>query len=81
VVVCLERGADCLHTVQLMPLHPIPNTSSSLASLKPDWIYLSSRPTGLPRLSRQHAVKRIYVCITLKAKIYRVIEIKLNQLV
>ena len=28
----LERGADCLHVVQLMPLHP--KTSSSLASLK-----------------------------------------------
>ena len=79
MVVCLERGADCLHTVQLMPLHP--KTPSSLASLKPDWICLSSRPTGLPRLSRQHAVKRVYVCITLKAKIYRVIEIKLNQLI
>jgi len=22
VVVCLERGADCLHMVQLTPLHP-----------------------------------------------------------
>jgi len=22
VVICLERGADCLHMVQLMPLHP-----------------------------------------------------------
>jgi len=28
----LERGADCLHMVQLMPLLPI--TSSSLASFK-----------------------------------------------
>ena len=32
VVVCLERGADCLHMVQLMPLHPL--TPSSLASFK-----------------------------------------------
>ena len=32
MVVCLERGADCLHMVQLMPLHP--KTSSSLASFK-----------------------------------------------
>ena len=22
MVACLERGADCLHMVQLMPLHP-----------------------------------------------------------
>jgi len=32
VVICLERGADCLHMVQLMPLHP--KTPSSLAALK-----------------------------------------------
>jgi len=30
VVICLERRADCLHMVQLMPLHP--ETPSSLAS-------------------------------------------------
>jgi len=32
VVICLERGADCLHMVQLMPLHP--KSLSSLASFK-----------------------------------------------
>ena len=32
MVVCLERGADCLHVVQLMPVHP--KTPSSLASFK-----------------------------------------------
>ena len=32
VVMCLERGADCLHVVQLMPLHP--RTPESLASFK-----------------------------------------------
>jgi len=52
VVVCLERGADCLHMVQLMPLHP--KTSSSLASFKsrlvlPFWyrltrVVLENRP-------------------------------------
>jgi len=30
VVICLQQGADCLHMVQLMPLHP--KTQSSLAS-------------------------------------------------
>jgi len=30
MVICLERGADCSHMVQLMPLHP--KTSPSLAS-------------------------------------------------
>ena len=47
VVICLQRGADCLHMVQLMPLHP--KTPSSLASYNPDWFYLSG--TGLPSLS------------------------------
>ena len=32
MVICLERGADCLHMVQLMSLHP--KTPSSLASFK-----------------------------------------------
>ena len=32
VVIWLERGADCLHMVHLMPLHP--KTPSSLASFK-----------------------------------------------
>ena len=32
VIICLDRGADCLHTVQLVPLHP--QTPSSLASFK-----------------------------------------------
>jgi len=32
VVICLERGEDCLHMVQLMPLHP--KTPSSLALFK-----------------------------------------------
>jgi len=47
VVICLERGADCLHMVELMPLHP--KTHLVLPHLNPDWFYLSD--TGLPRLS------------------------------
>ena len=44
VVICLERGADCLHMVQLMPLHP--KIPSSLASFKsrvvlPFWYWLT----------------------------------------
>ena len=44
MVLCLERGADCLHMVQLMPLHP--ETPSPLASFKsrlvlPFWYQLS----------------------------------------
>ena len=32
LVISLEQGADCLHMVQLMPMHP--KTPSSLASFK-----------------------------------------------
>ena len=32
MVICLQLCADCLHMVQLMPLHP--KTQSSLASFK-----------------------------------------------
>ena len=43
VVISLERGADCLHMVQLMPLHP--KTRSSLASIatlvSPFWYRLT----------------------------------------
>jgi len=47
MVICLERGADCLHMVKL-----VPKTPSSLASFKhlnPYWFYLSG--TDLTRLS------------------------------
>jgi len=38
MVICLERGADCLHMVQLMSLHPkTPIISSHFNS---DWFYL-----------------------------------------
>ena len=37
VVFCLERGADCLHMVQLMPLP----SRHLLSHLNPDWFYLS----------------------------------------
>jgi len=48
-IICLERGADCLHVVQLMPVHP--KTPLSLASFKsrlvlPFWYQLT-----IPRLS------------------------------
>ena len=47
MVICLERGADCLRMVQLMPV-PSPNPDL-LLHLSPDWFYLSG--TGVPRLS------------------------------
>ena len=36
MVIYLERGADCLYVVQLMPLPP--KTPSSLASFKSRWV-------------------------------------------
>ena len=42
MVICLERGANCLRMVQLMPLHLLPH-------INPDWFYFSG--TGSPRLS------------------------------
>jgi len=44
MVICLQRGANCLHVVQLMPLHH--KTPSSLASFKsklalPFWYQLT----------------------------------------
>jgi len=44
LVWCQERGADCLHMVQLMPLHP--KTHHILPYINPDWFYLPD--TGLP---------------------------------
>jgi len=32
MVICLERGADCLHVVQLMPLHLKTPTLASFKS-------------------------------------------------
>jgi len=49
VVICLERGADDLHMVQLMPLHP-----SSLALLKYRMVYF--RGARLPILSGREAI-------------------------
>ena len=37
--ICLERGADCLHIVQLMPL-ACPKPCRLLPHLNPDWLYL-----------------------------------------
>jgi len=40
VVVCLEKGADCLHMVQLMRLSA-QKPHCLLRHLNPDWFYLS----------------------------------------
>jgi len=50
MVICLEQGADCLHMVQLMPLHS--KTPLSLASFK-SRLVLPLWYTGLPMFSRK----------------------------
>ena len=46
MVICLKRGADCLHTVQLMPL-PLQNPIIS-SHLNPDWftLFVPAYPTS-----------------------------------
>jgi len=75
MVFCLQRGADCLHMVQLMPLHP--ETPSSLAPFKsrlvlPFWcrftqVVLEKRPlngcsssSSILLLIVQHAVMCLF---------------------
>ena len=51
MVICLERGADCLHVVQLMALHNL------LLHLNPDWFtYLVPAYLGYPG---KETVKRV----------------------
>ena len=45
MVICLEQGADCLHMVQLMPLHPkTPPFPSSFKSRLVSWLMV--QPIG-----------------------------------
>jgi len=55
VVICLEQGADCLHIVQLMPLHAKP--PSSFASFKSRQV-LTFLEQVYPGCPGQEAVKR-----------------------
>ena len=57
VVICLERGADCLHMVQVMPL---PLTVSCFSKMQIGFTFLVLADMGSPR---QRAVK--WVCVVL----------------
>jgi len=57
VVICLQRGADCLHMVQLMPL-PSQNPIISCLKSNPDWFYLSGT-RAYPGCPGKEAVKRV----------------------
>ena len=55
MVICLERGADCFHMVQLMPLHP---KTSFLASFK-SRLVLPFQLLAYPGCPGKEAVKRV----------------------
>jgi len=55
VVICPERGADCLHIDKLMPLHPRTKPHRLLPHLNPDWFYLSG--IAYPGCPGKQAVK------------------------
>jgi len=56
VVIRLQQGADCLHMVQLMPLHP--KTPSSLASFKSRLVFTFLVP-AYPGCPGKQAVERV----------------------
>ena len=56
MVIHLEQGADCLHVVQLMPLHPKPR--HLLPHVNSDWFtFLVLAYPGHPG---KEAAKRVY---------------------
>ena len=60
MVICLQRGADCLHMVQLMPLHA--KTPSSLASFKSRLVFTCLVP-AYPGCPGKQAVKVVAVVV------------------
>jgi len=56
VVICLERGADCLHIVQLMPL---PSQNPIISCL----VYIQTGCTFLQVVLEKKTVKRVYLLI------------------
>ena len=57
MVICLERGADYLHMVQLMPLHP--KTPPSLVSYKSKLVFFTFLVPADPGCPGKEAVKRM----------------------
>jgi len=56
-VICLERGADCLHMAQLMPM---PLTVSCFSKIQIGFTFLVPAHLGSPG---QWAVKRVCACV------------------
>jgi len=62
VVICLERGANDLHMVHLMPLPP----HHFLLHYNPDWFNLAG--AGSPRFPAKEAIKQVSVCLSVCLK-------------
>ena len=59
MVICLERGANDLHMVQLMPLPP----HHLLLQQNPEWFILLALAPAYPSYPGKKAVKRLCVCV------------------
>ena len=59
MVICLERGADCLHMVQLMPLHPKIPVISCLIGILTGFTFLIPACPGCPGKEDIVTVKRV----------------------
>ena len=59
MVICLQRGANNLHMVQLMPLPP----HHLLLHQNPEWLSFWYRPTQV--VLEKKAVKRSCICVLL----------------
>ena len=73
MVICLERGADCLLMVQLMPLHT--ETTSSVASFKsrlvlPFWYWLAKDAIEKRPLNGCHVAEVVVMIQTGKVIIW-----------
>jgi len=71
VVICLERGADCLHMVQLMPLLSPNPIISCLIEIQTGFTFLVLAYPGCPGTE---AVKRVCVCVDVLLNIIVIIN-------
>jgi len=60
VVICLERGADCLHMIQLMPLPLTVSCFSKIQIGLPIWYWLTR---VVPDKGPLNGCVCVYVCV------------------